>query len=255
LTLAVLNCETVMTGCRLRGVQDAAVGRWAVSPAGCWALAVVLVGCGTGQVGDAGAAGDGLADVPHGDAVSDVAETSDGAEGPCSGDMALVQPVAVCIDRYESSRGPDGQAVSVAGVFPWVDVTWSAAGEACAAAGKRLCSSDEWTAACAGPDARLFPWGDEPIVGWCANGGLLEPVPTGSFLQCDGWYPGVFDLIGNVAEWTSTWLESPMIPAGYLMRGGSVNGNDGDTCLSTSFTGNRDLGYELTGFRCCRAPR
>ena len=56
-----------------------------------------------------------------------------------------------CIDRYEASRGTDGAAMAVAGVMPWINATWEIAVGACAAAGKRVCTTPEWMAACHGP--------------------------------------------------------------------------------------------------------
>ena len=59
------------------------------------------------------------------------------------------------IDVYEASRfdataSSEGigseVACSISGVLPWREVTFSEASAACQAAGKRLCTSDEWPA-------------------------------------------------------------------------------------------------------------
>ena len=80
----------------------------------------------------------------------------------------------------------------------------------CAWAGGRLPSSGEWLLAAAGKEGRRFPWGNTGLVcrravfglgdGPCAGDGTA-PDPPGS--RPDGATPeGVFDLAGNVAEWT-----------------------------------------------------
>jgi hypothetical protein len=202
----------------------------------------------SGEVIDVDAAGDT-------DPV-DAGESSDEVDaGPCGPGMAMIETLGICIDRYEASQAPDGSAVSLAGVLPWVNISWEWARGACLLAGKRLCTFEEWNAACAGPDHLLLPWGREAIPGRCANGGgLTEVQTTGSFPECVGWYPGIFDLIGNVAEWTATWADPVDSPEGYITRGGTIRGNDGDDCFSGSDTRFPELEYPLLGFRCCRDP-
>jgi formylglycine-generating enzyme required for sulfatase activity len=190
--------------------------------------------------------------------------------------MVGVPVVNVCIDRYEASRGPDGRPVSVQGALPWAKVTWDEAKAACEAAGKRLCSADEWTTACqAGPEKRVYPYGNDYKDSACNTGDhkrwhekhncqvdddgngpnalhrLWHAMPTGSHAECEGGLPGLFDMSGNVAEWTSTC--------------------EGDTCrlrssgyygYAAGATQRCEGGYKLpkentqtwSGFRCCRAP-
>ncbi|MBI5487833.1 MAG: SUMF1/EgtB/PvdO family nonheme iron enzyme [Deltaproteobacteria bacterium] len=173
---------------------------------------------------------------------------------PCGPDMAMIETLGVCIDRYEAARAPDGHAISIPGVIPWTGIAWEWAGGACRLAGKRLCTSDEWGAACGGPDDLSYPWGNEPSSGRCANEALADLQPTGAFPECEGWYPGVFDMIGSVSEWTSTWKDPVGGPTGYITRGGTIHGNDGDVCYSTSETMPSELGDPHLGFRCCRDP-
>jgi len=220
-------------------------------------LPVLVVACGPGRASpeDVLEVRDRQNDGPDSE-LADVgeAEGSDSETGPCGPAMAMIEMLHVCIDRYEASRAPDGRAVSVAGVIPWTDIAWEWAGGACVLAGKRLCTSDEWGAACGGPDDLSFPWGNEPSYTRCANGGLTEVQLTGSYPSCEGWYPGVLDMIGNVSEWTSTWSDPVDMPAGYITRGGTVHGFDGDDCYSTSETRIPEHGEPHLGFRCCRDP-
>jgi len=91
---------------------------------------------------------------------------------------------AVCMDVYEASRpdatatdgGSDSSmAVSRAGVIPWYTdyltlgqtMAVSEARSACAAAGKRLCTAQEWEMACAGMNEYVFTYGNKFNPGAC----------------------------------------------------------------------------------------
>ena len=56
-----------------------------------------------------------------------------------------------CIDRFE---WPNRE-----GELPALSMTWYDAKKSCAAIGKRLCESDEWTLACEGPERLPYPYG------------------------------------------------------------------------------------------------
>lgn len=87
--------------------------------------------------------------------------------------------------------------------------------------GGRLPTSVEWEWIAAGPDRRLFPWGDGPwtperavLTGDGHAPRRLQPVgrrPAGASEH------GVLDLAGNTWEWTA----SPVMGNGYIIRGGS----------------------------------
>jgi formylglycine-generating enzyme required for sulfatase activity len=135
-----------------------------------------------------------------------------------------------CVDRYEVPGG---------GVMPKVNVSWFAAESACKSQGKRLCELREWQRACGGK----YPWGAKWDANKCntEDGDELERsvAATGSFKGCSS--RGVFDLVGNVGEWT----------AGQVVAGGdSRSGPDGATCF---FTSKKSPGSAspYVGFRCC----
>ena len=208
---------------------------------------------------DAGEADGSLPDASSPDAGTPDAGTPDAsapdAGPPCPADMVYVPSVPVCIDPYEASQGAGDVAQSVAGALPWVWVNWHQAGAACAAAGKRLCALNEWSAACTGPaPGTSYPYGDayDPLACNGADNGLHHAVPTGSMATCEGGYAGLFDMSGNVGEWTAT--------CGDLfsceLRGGSFDVTEAAGFLRCDTGGYTyaDYSYVGLGFRCCVSP-
>lgn len=176
------------------------------------------------------------------------------------------------IYRFEASRPGatvaepgvyDHRACSQSNVLPWGSVTRDEAIEACAASGLRLCTEAEWDAVCYGTAAPAggddFPYG-EPYDANACNGKDMNPtcafgddcpVPTGSLATCDS-ADGLFDLSGNVKEWTED--PEPDLPpaAGYRPRGGSFDNIPGSMSCDFKFTVlPTDFRHENLGFRCC----
>jgi formylglycine-generating enzyme required for sulfatase activity len=144
-------------------------------------------GSGSGCINeDGGDASPGIEARDGGDRGADSADgdgdTGSGADaGGTDGDVVptgcppdMVPAGQFCIDRYEASRQDadatssgtdDSIAVSRAGVLPWYARPISSAAlavfdAACHAAGKRLCSSTEWTDVCRGPAGSTYVFGN-----------------------------------------------------------------------------------------------
>jgi MYXO-CTERM domain-containing protein len=157
-----------------------------------------------------------------------------------------------------AGSGTAVRACSKASVLPWSFVTYGQAAAACARAGMRLCTADEWTEACNGSGVtRAYPYGDVYVAGSC-NGHDQDPAvdavePTGTQVSCASSGYGIEDLSGNLREWTddvvgvtgdNQWI--------YRLRGGGYL--DPALGLRCDFTGS---GYaegtpaNHVGFRCC----
>ena len=167
------------------------------------------------------------------------------------------------IDTFESSVDGQGRALSLAGVLP-ANATWYEAGAACEKAGKRLCTSEEWVSACQGAPAvdddgdgnfandyvenNQFPYADWYEPRWCFDSEEKDdgrPGKTGASVRCQTPETAIFDLGGNVSEWTGAREGD-----GRLL-GGDYRSKDKSGCFrraSTFGPGHKNVGI---GFRCC----
>jgi formylglycine-generating enzyme required for sulfatase activity len=158
----------------------------------------------------------------------DPADWSGGREGTKKASVVAafeLDQAEVTVARWEgcrTARACDALAIPGDPGEPVRGVTPEQAEAFCRYAGGRLPTGSEWVLAAMGKEARRFPWGMTGLVcrraayglmtGPCAEG-AVGPELAGA--RPDGATPdGIFDLAGNVAEWTR---ES----RGFAARGGS----------------------------------
>jgi sulfatase modifying factor 1 len=214
----------------------------------------------------------------------------------------MVLAGAVCMDRYEAyvvevdAEGREKphspyeavdrlhvKAKNAEGHYPQAYISQVQAGAACEAAGKRLCSAEEFTFACSGGDPadNDYPYGGHVHHdGYCnegkgsqmyrffgsdpkewtfeefndprlneAHGGLAR---SGEYPRCVSSF-GVHDCVGNLHEWGS---DPPDANGLGRFRGGfygdaEVNGRG---CKYVTRAHGPTYHDYSTGFRCCETP-
>jgi hypothetical protein len=191
-------------------------------------------------------------------------------------------------DATATSAGTASRlACANADVLPWTTVTWTEASAACCAlnasgtcsgsTGWRLCEADDWEGACEGP-------GFGSPTNYCSwSYGAGATCRTSSSMRCNGdeydsaatagdqdalfttgsptfpmcyteWTAStagrIFDLSGNVKEWTNT--VPPASTGVHFIRGGSFNNvESGRTCQFDFPVAADNFAFPNTGFRCC----
>ncbi|WP_437953201.1 hypothetical protein WME98_22790 [Sorangium sp. So ce296] len=175
---------------------------------------------------------------------------------------------------WQRGRATAALARSRFGVRPSGYVTGLVAESACAAAGKRLCSVDEFVTACRGEDDTLYPYGDTFEEGACnvfrpahpaallhgnASMGHLDPRlnrvrsarepllrETGGSPRCRSRWgsDAVYDLVGNLDE----WVNEP----GGAFAGGFYARSTRAGCEALITAHPRSYLDYSTGVRCCQ---
>ena len=154
--------------------------------------------------------------------------------------------------------------------LPVVCIDWCDAWAYCAWAGKHLCgrierapsddfplTQTEWGQACSATGARIFPYGNFYEPGRCVDASIepLGPRTVGSLSTCEGAYMGLFDMSGNVREWTDECRPADEDGSASLdscmTRGGSFKDVDDALTCNMAALLRRGAFDGSVGFRCC----
>lgn len=99
----------------------------------------------------------------------------------------------------------DGTFLPGREMHPVNAISWFDANQYCQWLKKRLPTEEEWEKAARGPNGNKYPWGNVYEENK-ANLAAGDTVPVGS-LPDDKSYYGVYDMGGNLTEWTSSWYK------------------------------------------------
>ena len=158
---------------------------------------------------------------------------------------SIVKVPAFLIDRFEFPnrvKNKDGSPV-----LPSAKVTWSAAAEACASVGKRLCTEEEWEKACKGPENTIYSYSDVYDEEMCGNG-VEEIHHLGQNEACISGY-GVADMSGNLSEWTASQPGTKSDRS--VVKGGLRNNNQSGSRCAYRTDESQNFSRSTLGFRCC----
>ena len=137
------------------------------------------------------------------------------------------------------------------GNHPVANVSWHDAQAFCQWNGCRLPTEVEWEKAARGTDGRTYPWGENWVQRNFCNSreaGIWDTTPVDDYSKGVSPY-GVWDMSGNVWEWTASQHGSS-----YVLRGGSwdVDGYYVRSAVRLGF--NPDDTGSNDGFRCAVSP-
>jgi len=170
----------------------------------------------------------------------------------CTGDHRSMR---YCIDRYEYT--PPGYSL------PLTHVNYAEAANLCSAMNKRLCYEEEWEFACEGPDALPFPYGyvrdgkrcnhdfpEEQLV-TTPDHFVDHRVKADALPGCKSPF-GVYNMVGNVDEWTTRLNMEPGHRA-VLRSGWWLIGRN--RCRVATTNHNETYANMQTKFKYCKNTR
>jgi formylglycine-generating enzyme required for sulfatase activity len=168
--------------------------------------------------------------------------TAEQIRGLCPNDMEFVTIGATqfCIDRYEWPNRKDALPQSYVSLYQ--------AKDSCFIAGKRLCSTEEWSLACSGPYSWNYPYGQEYERYACVTHDTTVRR-SGSKPECRTFF-GAFDMSGNLMEWTGT--PSRENRQFYNVMGGFWQSGPRSGCFDIRYSYFPQNRHNPVGFRCCK---
>ncbi len=134
--------------------------------------------------------------------------------------------------------------------YPVTFVSWDDANAYAQWAGKRLPTAEEWEMAARGIAGQHYPWGDT-FDAQRINMNHVSKGPAAVESYADDLSPyGVYDMGGNVMEWTSTAYQGD--PNFYVLKGSSWAGKVFEARGANNTPGERVYQLSHIGFRCAK---
>jgi formylglycine-generating enzyme required for sulfatase activity len=153
--------------------------------------------------------------------------------------------------------------------LPVAHVNWCQAIAYCAWAGKRLCGKigggaliedswsdarvSQWVGACSREGTLVYPYGATFDPNACWGPGQHKADYVARHPGCQGGFQGIFDMSGNVWEWTDT-CDPPASNNDFCRTmGGAFDAAGGDelACSINYRNWSRTTSAANIGFRCC----
>jgi len=192
-------------------------------------------------------------------------------------EVALTNPVYV--GRYEVTQSQWMEAMGSNPSYhqgasypdsysrPVERVSWNTIQEYLVATDTRLLTEAEWEYACRAGTTTAFPNGSNndftvETIAWCTSNSGGQTQPVGGKAS-NGF--GLYDVLGNVWEWTSDWYgdytsaaqtnpEGALTGTARALRGGSWYVYTNRTRSSSRSQGAPDSSYHDIGFRVAKTP-
>jgi sulfatase modifying factor 1 len=161
------------------------------------------------------------------------------------------------------NKSYDSAAALNPATWPITNIDWCDAFAYCAWAGEHLCgkigggplagadvlveTKSQWFLACGGPGGSSHPNSSSKCN---SSGGTGDLAPVGSTAGCQGFYPGIFDMEGNAAEWVDSCdsTDAGATDTCHLLGGSYI---DNQSYCTESFDYPRNETAYPFGFRCC----
>lgn len=175
----------------------------------------------------------------------------------CTSNASFAPDTAgACASAYNPGTTPN---------LPVVCVDWCDAVAYCSAHGKRLCGNvsggamafasftdagfDQWHRACTLGGSRAYPYGAGYVAGTCTDSASTTTA-VGSKAGCEGGFPGIFDMSGNVSEWEYACNGSNP-NSKCRLRGGAYSDTGAAVACGAAADDKRLTRSATIGLRCC----
>lgn len=147
------------------------------------------------------------------------------------------------VDAFEISQMNEQLFFSSYGQEIKTNVTQKEAQDICSQQGRRLCTKNEWVAACIGLSRKRFGYSNTFQKTICNTNGRGVSA-AGGFGNCKN-DAGVYDMVGNVME-----LVGDNHDGLTVAMGGAFSNSEETDCFSAHYFP-KGFRSSLIGFRCC----